>query len=115
MDALDVGASTGDFARATAVFAPSCESCKRGIAYAQGIYAQGQKIVGGHYENPKFGVNKSPVGDVVVSVNSTVAAFKVVDAKGKTVGRSDAEKNVSNFHLKKSGNGWHVVEWSYSS
>lgn len=114
LQALDKGANTGDFADALRLFDTSCDTCKQGIAYAQGIYAKNQKIVGGQYEDPKFSVSKSPVADVVVRVDSTVAGYKVVDASGKTVGQADAEPDISNYHLKKSGDTWHVVRWSYT-
>ena len=112
--ALDKATTTGDFKDVQAVFDTSCSSCKDGIAYIQGIYAKNQKIVGGQYEDPKFSVAGSPVADVVVRVDSTVAAYKVVSASGKTIGQAGAEPDVSNFHLKKSGDTWHVVRWSYS-
>lgn len=112
--ALDKATNTGDFKDVQAVFDKSCSSCKDGIAYIQGIYAKDQKIVGGQYEDPRFSVAASPVADVVVRVDSTVAAYKVVSASGKTIGRAGAEPDISNYHLKKSGDTWHVVRWSYS-
>lgn len=112
--ALDKATTTGDFKDVQAVFDPSCSSCKDGIAYIQGIYAKNQKIVGGQYEDPKFSVAASPVAAVVVRVDSTVAAYKVVSASGKTIGQAGAEPDISNYHLKKSGDTWHVVRWSYS-
>ncbi|MBM7785809.1 DUF6318 family protein [Tenggerimyces flavus] len=114
LTALDKATTTGDFKDAQAVFDKSCTTCKDGIAYIQGIYAKNQKIVGGEYQDPRFSVVDSPVADVVVRVDSTVAAYKVVNAAGKTIGRAGAEPDISNFHLKKSGDTWHVVRWSYS-
>jgi hypothetical protein len=111
---LDEGGQTGDFDKATALFDESCTTCVRGIVYAKSIYTQNHKLVGGKYTDPRYTVAGGSADDVLIQVESTVSAYKIVDSAGKTVEQQPASDDVSNFRIKKSSSGWHVVEWSNS-
>ncbi len=114
LKALDEGGQTGNFTESLAMFDESCTTCKAGIAYAQSIYAQKHKLVGGRYTDPRYTVGGGTADDVTIQVKSKVSAYKIVDAAGKTVQDEPASDVILNLRIKKSSNGWHVVEWSNS-
>src|SRR5690606_25186193 len=113
MKVSDKANATGDVAEATELATDDCSTCRDSDEFLKETYAEGGRVEGGLWEDPKITVRgKNEEGNVEVAVDARLTAFKVYDSSGK-VTRSGAEKAAAEgFSVAKTSDGWRVVGWT---
>ncbi|MBM7785807.1 hypothetical protein [Tenggerimyces flavus] len=109
---IDQASLSGKFDAVKELYTDACADCRSTVRSLERIYSDGGRLEGGTYTNPRFTVGDSGRESILITVESTIAAYKVHNASGKVVQNEPAKPDVSNFFVSKSSAGWRVIAWT---